>query len=295
LDPFCHINAPKGVAAARARGIRLAGGESMTITVAIAGLGAIGLPLARALDAGVPGLTLAAVAVRDRSKAASQLAGFRAPPRVVSLAELAECDIVVEAAPAAVFEQVAVPAIEAGRIFVPSSVGALLPRMHLVVRAQATGARIVVPTGALLGLDAVRAAAEGPIERVTIESRKPPGGLDGAPYLVQHGIQVLGIDAPLCVFRGNALDAAAGFPANVNVAAALALAGIGPLRTQVEIWADPGVTRNTHTIRVEAAAARLTMTVENVPSEENPRTGKLTTLSVLACLRGLVSTLKIGS
>jgi aspartate dehydrogenase len=271
------------------------GDNVMTITVAIAGLGAIGLPLARALDAGVPGLTLAAVAVRDRTKAACQLGDFRAAPRVVSLAELAECDVVVEAAPAAVFEQVAVPAIEAGRIFVPSSVGALLPRMHLVQRAQVTGARIVVPTGALVGLDAVRAAAEGPIESVTIESRKPPGGLDGAPYLKLHGIQVLGINAPLCVFRGNALDAAAGFPANVNVAAALALAGIGPLRTQVEIWADPGVTRNTHTIRVEAEAARFTMTVENVPSAENPRTGKLTTLSVLACLRGLVSTLKVGS
>jgi aspartate dehydrogenase len=97
------------------------------------------------------------------------------------------------------------------------------------------------------------------------------------------------------VFRGNALDAAAGFPANVNVAAALALAGVGPMRTRVEIWADPGVTRNTHTIRVEAAAARLTMTIENVPSEDNPRTGKITTLSVLACLRGLVNTLKVGS
>jgi aspartate dehydrogenase len=167
--------------------------------------------------------------------------------------------------------------------------------MYLVRRAQQTGARIVVPTGALLGLDAVRAAAEGPIDSVTLETRKPPGGLDGAPYLAEHGIQVLGITEPLCVFRGNALDAAAGFPANVNVAAALALAGVGPMRTRVEIWADPGVTRNTHTIRVEAAAARLTMTIENVPSEDNPRTGKITTLSVLACLRGLVNTLKVGS
>jgi aspartate dehydrogenase len=97
------------------------------------------------------------------------------------------------------------------------------------------------------------------------------------------------------VFEGNALDVAAGFPANVNVAAALALAGIGPLRTRVRIWADPGVDRNIHTIRVEADAARLTMTVENVPSEANPRTGKLTALSVLACLRGLTATLRIGS
>ncbi len=97
------------------------------------------------------------------------------------------------------------------------------------------------------------------------------------------------------MFEGNAYDAAAGFPANVNVAAALALAGVGPERTTVRIWADPGVTRNIHTVRVESDAARLTMTVENVPSEVNPRTGKLTALSVLACLRGLSSTLKVGS
>ena len=267
----------------------------MSKTVAIGGLGAIGLPLARALDAGVEGLTLIAVAARDHAKAEANLARFRSRPRIVALEALAEADIVVEAAPAAVFESIARAAIEAGRIFVPASVGALLPRMHLVARARATGARIVVPTGALLGLDAVRAAAEGPVESVTMVTRKPPGGLAGAPHLKRHGIDVSGLTEPLLVFQGNARDAAAGFPANVNVAAALALAGIGPLRTRVEIWADPGGTRNIHTIKVEAAAARFSMTIENVPSEDNPRTGKLTALSVLTCLRGLVSTLKVGS
>jgi aspartate dehydrogenase len=267
----------------------------MTKTVAIGGLGAIGLKLARAMDAGVAGLQLIAVAARDRAKAEANLLGFRAPPRVVALDRLGEADIVVEAAPAAVFETIASAAIEAGRILVPASVGALLPRMHLVRRAEETGARIVVPTGALLGLDAVRAAAEGAVESVTIESRKPPRGLAGAPYLLKHGIDVIGITTPMRVFEGNAFDAAAGFPANVNVAAALALAGIGPLRTKVEIWADPGIDRNTHTIRVEAEAARFTMTIENVPSAENPRTGEITALSMLACLRGLVATLKVGT
>jgi aspartate dehydrogenase len=265
------------------------------LTVGIAGLGAIGLHLARALDRGVPGLKLAAASVRDRAKAEANVAGFKHPPRIVSNAELAACDIVVEAAPAAVFEEIATAAIEAGRIFVPSSVGALLPRMHLVEKARATGARIIVPTGALLGLDAVRAAAEGEVESVTIETRKPPRGLAGAPYLEKNKIDVAAITSATRVFKGNAFDAAQGFPANVNVAAALALAGIGPDRTMVEIWADPGVTRNTHTIRVEAATVRLTMTIENVPSEENPRTGKITPLSILACLRGLTSTLKVGS
>lgn len=266
------------------------------LTVGIGGLGAIGLHLARALDAGVEGLRLTAVAARDRAKAEANLAGFRSPPAVVGLSELADrADIVVEAAPAAVFEEVATAAIARGRIFVPSSVGALLPRMHLIEEARRTGARIVVPTGALLGLDAVRAAAEGEVESVTIETRKPPRGLAGAPYLVENRVELEGLTEARCVFRGNAFDAARGFPANVNVAAALGLAGIGPQRTMVEIWADPGVTRNTHTIRVEAAAARLTMTIENVPSEENPRTGKITPLSILACLRGLTSTLKVGS
>ena len=266
------------------------------LTVAIGGLGAIGAHLARALDAGVEGLRLVAVAARDQDKARRTIGGFRTPPALVGLADLADhADIVVEAAPAAVFEQIAEAAIGRGRIFVPSSVGALLPRMHLVARARETGARIIVPTGALLGLDAVRAAAEGKVDSVTIETRKPPRGLEGAPYLVEHGIDVFAITTPTIVFKGNAFDAAKGFPANVNVAAALALAGIGPERTQVEIWGDPTVTRNTHTIRLEAATVRLTMTIENVPSEENPRTGKITPLSILACLRGLTSTLKVGS
>ncbi len=267
----------------------------MTKTVAIAGLGAIGLPLARALDAGVDGLRLVAVACRDPVKGIGNLVGFSNAPRIVDLQDLAHADIVVEAAPAALFDRIAFPALEAGRVFVPASAGALLPRMHLVKLAHQTGARIVVPTGALLGLDAVRAAAEGPVESVTIETRKPLLGLAGAPYLEKRGIDVMTFTKARVVFEGNALEAAAGFPANVNVAAALALAGIGPVRTKVRIWADPMATRNIHTIEVDADAAYFSMRIENVPTMENPKTGRITALSVLACLRGLVSTLKVGS
>ncbi len=264
-------------------------------TVAIAGLGAIGLPLARRLDAGVEGLRLIAVSAGDRERAVARVAGFCEPPAVVAPEELAAADIVVEAAPAAVFDAIAEPAIAAGRILVPASVGALLTRMHLVERARATGARIVVPTGAILGLDAVRAAAEGEVAGITIETRKPPAGLEGAPYLVARGVSLAGIARETLVFEGNAAEAALGFPANLNVGAALALAGIGPERTRVRIVADPALTRNKHTIRVESEAARFVMTIEGVPSAGNPRTGRLTPLSVLACLRGLVSPLKVGS
>ncbi|MGE0718986.1 MAG: aspartate dehydrogenase [Alphaproteobacteria bacterium] len=265
------------------------------LRVAVAGLGAIGLEIARRLDAGVPGLWLSAVSARDRDAATQRISGFAEPPPVLPVEELPDvADVVVECAPKSAFAQILEPAIEAGRIVMPLSVGALLDRMDLVDRARETGARIIVPTGALLGLDAVRAAAEGNIESARIVTRKPPKGLAGAPYLERHGIDMDGIVEPTKVFDGSARDGARGFPANVNVAAALSLAGIGPDRTRLEIWADPTVTRNTHTIVVEADSACLTMTIENVPSE-NPRTGRITPLSVLAALRGLVSPLKIGT
>jgi hypothetical protein len=170
------------------------------------------------------------------------------------------------------------------------SCGALLDNFDLVELARRHGGRILVPTGALIGLDAVQAAAlGGGIRSVQMITRKPPGGLEGAPYLVEHQIRVSGLTQAKLVFTGSAREAARGFPANVNVAAALALAGIGPDRTTIEIWADPAVDRNIHRIEVEADAARFSMQIENVPSLENPRTGRLTPLSVIALLRKLTS------
>jgi aspartate dehydrogenase len=140
----------------------------------------------------------------------------------------------------------------------------------------------------------VRAAAEGTIHSVRMVTRKPPEGLEGAPYLVERGISLAKVVAPLKVFDGPAREGARGFPANVNVAAALSLAGIGPDKTQLEIWADPTVERNTHRIEVDADTVRFSMTIENIPSE-NPRTGRVVALSVVAMLRGLVSELKVGT
>jgi aspartate dehydrogenase len=266
------------------------------LRVALAGFGAIGGAVGRRLDRGLPGLRLAAISARDVATAAARLAGFARPVPVVGLDQLADhAEVVVECAPAAVFREVALPALRAGRIFMPVSVGQLLEQADLIDLAAETGARIIVPTGALLGLDAVRAAAEGEIRSVTIITRKPPRGLVGAPYLEQHGVRLEGLSAPMRVFEGSAREGARGFPANVNVAAALSLAGIGPERTLLEIWADPGLERNIHRIVVEADSARFEMQIENVPTEDNPRTGKITALSVIAALRALTATLKVGS
>jgi aspartate dehydrogenase len=265
------------------------------LRVGLAGLGAVGLEVAKRLIAGVPGLTLTAVAVRDADKAKRALPQIGDSVALRKATELADdCDVVVECLPPALFRDVAVSAIDKGRIFMPLSVAQLLEHGDLIERAKAKSARILVPTGALLGLDAVRAAAEGTIHSVTMVTHKPPAGLEGAPYLLEGGISVAGLTAPLKVFDGTAREGARGFPTNVNVAAALSLAGIGPDRTKLQIWADPTVTRNTHTITVDADTMRFTMTIENVPSA-NPRTGKSVAPSTVAALRALVSELKVGS
>ncbi len=287
--------APGGVAAR-------SGTAAAPLRVAIAGLGAIGLELARRLtpgllpgDAGVgvPGMRLVAVAARDRERAAATLAAAGVTVPVVTIEELEPlADIVVECAPAALLSSIAEPVLRAGKELIVLSVGALLDRLELVDLARATGGRITVPTGALLGLDAVAAAAESGIDSVKLVTRKPPLGLAGAPHLA--GRDLAGLTEAVQVFAGTARGAAKGFPANLNVSVALALAGIGPDRTEVEIWADPAVTRNTHTITLRSPVADLTMTIENVPSE-NPKTGRITALSVVSLLRKRTAPLAVGS
>jgi aspartate dehydrogenase len=263
--------------------------------VAIAGLGAIGRVVAQRLADGIPGLALACAASRDLAKAKAWLdeAGISCP--LVELGVFPQyADLALECAPADVLESICTPMLTAGKTVMVLSAGALLPRPHLIELARQHDGRIIVPTGGLLGLDAVAAAAEGVIHSVRMTTRKPPRGLAGAPYLVKNSISVEGLKEAKRVFAGTAREAAAGFPENVNVAAALSLAGIGPDRTTIEIWADPGVVRNCHFIEVEADSARFSFTIENVPSE-NPRTGRIVALSVIAALRKLHAPLRVGT
>ena len=203
-------------------------------------------------------------------------------------------DIVVECAPAKLLPDIAGPFLRAGKTVIVLSVGAILVNEHLVGLAREHGGQIVVPTGALLGLDAVAAAAEGKIHSVRMITRKPVRGLLGAPYLAEHNIRIEDITEPLRIYSGTAREASAGFPANLNVAVALSLAGIGADRTTLEIWADPSLQRNVHRIEVLADSATFAMSIENVPSD-NPRTGRITALSVISYLRKLGAPLRVGS
>lgn len=264
--------------------------------VGVVGLGSIGRTVARNLHEGkIPKVVLAGVAVRDRAKAEDFLKEIGSKAPILSIEALAaDVDIVVECAPPDVLAEIAAPVLAAGKKLMCLSAGMLLRHPELIALAKEHGGQIIVPTGALIGFDAVSAAAESEIQSVKMITRKPVKGLLGAPYLVKNNIEIANIRAPVLVFQGSARDAAAGFPENVNVAAALSLAGIGADRTTIEIWADPSVTRNIHRVVVEADSARFEMSIENVPSE-NPKTGRITALSALAALRKMTAPLRVGT
>src|SRR5690606_1966089 len=148
--------------------------------------------------------------------------------------------------------------------------------------------------GAILGLDALLGAAEGNIQSVKMTSRKPTRGFVGAPFLEQKGIDVMKLTEPTLIFSGTAREAAAGFPANLNVAVSVSLAGVGPDKTVLEVWADPSLERNTHRIEVVSDSALLSMEIQNIPSE-NPKTGRITAQSAVALLRKMRAPLCVGT
>src|SRR5262249_15041061 len=244
----------------------------MPITrVAVAGLGAIGRVLARKLSAGMGDLTLACAAARDHAKARAWLDAERiACPLVEPEAFPAHADLAVECTPACVLERICRPMLEAGKQVMVLSAGALLPRPDLIERAKAGGGQIIGPPGALLGLDGVPAAAEGRIHSVRMTPPKPPRSLLGAPYLDATGISLKGLNGPKLVFSGTAREGAAGFPANVNVGAALALARIRPHRTTMGICAHPSVDRHCHTHAGHRRSAAVTPPLHTPPPPNPP-------------------------
>ena len=269
--------------------------RAQPLTVGVVGLGAIGRRVCEALDASLPGLRLVGATARTRERAEAVLKSLRTPVPLLSLDELiAAAEVIVEASTQAHLQEIAPRALGAGRDLVVLSCGALLGRADWVALAERHGCRILVPSGAIGGLDAVKGGAVGSVASVTMESRKAPAGWAGAPWIAQQKIDLDAIREETLIFEGPATAACPAFPANVNVLAALSLAGIGPERTTTRIYAVPGLTRNTHRISVEGEFGSFQLEVRNVPSE-NPRTGRLSYLSTIALLRDLGATLRVGT
>ncbi len=243
--------------------------------IGLIGLGAIGRPVALALAAGsLPGLGLAGILTR------TQPDGF-GEHWVKSLPELLNQSpaLIVEAAGGEAFSELVPECLSAGIDVIAVSIAAMAqPEVEeRVNKAMAQGGgRLHVASGAIGGLDAIRAALELGLDSVELIQRKP---------LSAFSDQTLDADKAHVMSSGSAREAAIAFPRNSNIAAAVAMAGIGFDKTVVTVMADPAVTSNQAELKVQGAFGRLSLTIENRPSAENPRTAALAGQSVLAALR----------
>ncbi len=267
----------------------------MTHAIGIVGCGAIGRALLQAGDSGDLGVPVAGVTSRTSATARDFLATLNAPPPYLDLPELVQrSSLLVETAGGHVVPSLAEAAFSAGKDLMVISIGALLEHPEIIERARATGCCLYAPSGAIAGLDGIKSACQGRVGRVEMVSHKPVDALEGAPYLLENEIPVSGLTEAQEVFYGTARDACRGFPSNLNVSAAVSLAGIGPDRTTVRIIADPFLNRNCHDITVEGEFGLLSVHIENIPSE-NPKTGRLTALSIIRSVRDAVDPVRIGT
>ena len=254
--------------------------------VGLVGCGNIASALCEAMADGRIGAEVSGLTDVDVEKAERLRQQHKLNAAIGTLDETAAgCDFLVEAAVAAVVPDVVRSAAKHGVDCLIMSLGGLMLNPELFGVARQGNILICMPSGAICGLDGIRSAMQAGLDSVTLTTRKPPAGLKGAPYLVNNGISVDGLTAPLVVFDGSALDAVKAFPANVNVAAALSLAGIGAERTKVRVIADPAATTTSHEIVAIGPFGELRAMTNNLPSPNNPKSSYLASLSAIAELR----------
>ena len=263
--------------------------------VAVAGWGALGKIVVQALIED-PRYQLVAVGSQQSDALTLYLQGQQSDARVCRSDQLASlADVVIECLAPAAFVALAESLVDSGKTVIVLSAATLLKQQALLANAEAGGVKVVVATGAIMGLDAVRAMRRDGITDCLIVNRKRPAGLAGAPYVTAHAIDLAAITQPTLIFKGTAHEAALGFPQNVNVAVALSLAACGTRATRCEIWADPLVAGNMHSITVKSKSAELLMTTVGVPDVASPKSSVLAAHSALAALDSLFSPLRIGS
>lgn len=207
-------------------------------------------------------------------------------------------DAVLEAASHEAVREHLVPLLDAGVSVVVLSAGALADdelRRAAEAAAARSGALFYVPSGGIGGLDALKTACLAGVDEVSIQVAKPPAAWKGIAFVERSGVDLARLTSAHTLFEGPAREGVPHFPQNVNIAAVLALAGVGMDRTRLKVVADPALKLNTHTIRVSGAAGRITLVLENVPSPDNPKTSWLACYSALAALRSLESRVRYGT
>jgi aspartate dehydrogenase len=269
------------------------------LKIGVIGCGAIGAQICRAIDSGFINAKLSAIYDRSTQHCERVLESLNNKPSISSPADLVKkADIVVECASQSAVREHGLLVLEGGKDLIVMSVGALMDEKlleDLIRAARKNDCKIYVPSGAIAGIDGLRSAKVASINRVEISTTKKPKGLEGAPFIIENNIDLYSFHERTLIFEGNAKEAVRAFPANVNVAASLSLAGIGSEETRVKVFVDPEASRNIHEITVEGDFGNFTCHIENVPSPDNPRTSLLAALSAIATLKKITEPLQIGT
>lgn len=274
--------------------------ESKMLKIGIIGCGFIGGQICKAIENGAIDAELYAISDLSESRALKLAASLKnCNPACMKIEELLRnVDLVIESASQGAVRIVVPQALEAGKDVMVLSVGALADkelRDKLFRLAKQNNCHLYFPSGAVAGIDGINSASAAEIYSVTLTTRKPPVGFVGAPHVKALGIKLEDLKKETLLFEGLASEAVKAFPANVNVAATISLAGIGFERTKVRVIADPTISRNMHEITVEGEFGKFLTRVENLPSPENPKTSYLAALSAISTLKKILSPIKIGT
>lgn len=261
------------------------------------GCGAIGSGIAEAIHNGLhPRLVLAGIYDTNPDITSALCQKFNSTVIKKSFSELITCaDLIVEAVSAPNTRSLLESIIKAKKDVMVMSVGVLLDAHELFESAKKSGCRILVPSGAVSGIDAIKAARLAGIDSVTITTRKPIRGLQGAPFIKQHNISLDKIIDETVIFDGTVTDAVKAFPQNINVAATVALASGSADKMRIRILTSPDFKYNRHEIDITGSFGRLTTITENLPSPSNAKTSYLAVLSGIETLRSFVDSIKIGT
>lgn len=265
--------------------------------IGIVGSGAVGRSIAAFVAGGdVPGMDIAGVCDVDRARAAALASELGIPH--MDLPDLLKAgQLVVEATAAAVMPGIVRQAMAARVGILTLSVGGFALDDRLIGDVRAGGGEVYLPSGGIVGIDGLLALRELGLDHVEITTTKAPRSLAGAPYFSRPENSGLleGLSEPRLVFSGTAREAIAAFPANVNLAITVSLAGIGMERTRISIYADPEASATRQRLTAIAGGCRLQTEVEGPPMPENPRTSLLAAGSVRALLRDISSALRVGT
>lgn len=267
------------------------------VRVGLVGCGTIGSRLARTIERTYRKTArVTALHDVDRARAAILQRRLQHHPPIVSLPQLIRnSDVVIEAASASVAADVVARALRAHRDVLVMSTGGLLGHSAWQRLARRSRGTVYIPSGALAGIDGVRAMALGKVMRVHLTTRKPPRALAEAPYVRRRRLNLGRLRRPSVIFEGSPRDVVKAFPQNTNVAATLALAsGVPPSRTRVRIVADPTIRVNIHEVEVIGDAGAVRCRIESRPSA-NPKTSELAIRSAAATLQRLFDRIVIGT